>query len=413
MSVYRRRPGGCFYVDVRWQGYPRVQVTTGTTNEKRAKDMLATLRRLCNQGRRDVVALVATGSLRLADVHDVYLTSPEALEHRIARTASPPLGGLVDEWLAYLESPAALSRKTKRAFSLKTARRYSQSWQRLFAIFPQGRETPLSDITDGLLADYRKIRIEEGTTGATVNRDMVALQSFLGWLRTDRKLRVPSVDVPRQRESQGRERWLDAGEVQRLRESVPSDWWPLFGTLVFTGLRVGEAQRLVWGDVRLSERVIWVRERPHSKPGDKNRLKTESSDRDVPIPEPIAIELARLSATLPAGPADPVFPGERGDYHSAYRVFKRATKAAKLAGVTIHDLRHTFAVHWILAGLPIARLQRILGHATPAMTMRYMRHAPDGFFAHDAAKVAASLSGAFSQEAAARAELAREALKLA
>jgi integrase len=414
MSIYQRQARGAYYTDVRWRGYPRVQVSTGTTNKARAKAMLVTLRRLCDVGRRDVVALVASGRLRLADVHDDYIKGPEALEQRIARTSSPALGDLVEQWLAYLDSPAALSEKTKRPFAPKTRHRYWQSWQRLFAAFPKGRRTPLSDITKGLLSDYRTVRINDGKTGATVNRDMVALQSFLRWARTTRDLTVAMTDVPRQRESQGRERWLESDEIVRLRAELPTEWWPLFGMLLFTGLRVGEAQGLSWSHVRLAERVIRVRGGSRMRDGDaKRRLKTESSERDVPIADELATEIARLAATLPTGPSDPVFPGDLGDYHCAYRAFRRARKAAKLDGVTIHDLRHTFAVHWVLAGLPIARLQKILGHATPTMTMRYMRHAPEGFFAHDAAKVAASLNGIDSREASARAELAREALKLA
>ena len=67
----------------------------------------------------------------------------------------------------------------------------------------------------------------------------------------------------------------------------------------------------------------------------------------------------------------------------------------------VHDLRHTFAVHAIQAGLPLPRLQKLLGHATPAMTMRYARHAGEGYFAEDAARIAASLGGAEDREAAA------------
>lgn len=159
---------------------------------------------------------------------------------------------------------------------------------------------------------------------------------------------------------------------------------------------------------------VWVRGGSDAQgAAGKRRLKTELSNRNVPIPEPLAIELAALATSTASGPNDPVFSGQRGDYHSAYRVFKRARKMAKLDDVTIHDLRHTFAVHWLLGGSPLVRLQKILGHATAAMTMRYMRHAPDGFFAEDAAKVAASLSGVDSHETSARAELARESLKLA
>jgi integrase len=414
MSVYRRKGSAAYYVDLRWQGYPRVQVSTGTTNKARANAMVATVRRLRDMGRRDVIGLIASGKLRLEDVHDDLLVGRDVLEQRIAQTSSPALANLVDEWLEYLASPAALSVKTKRPYSPKTVRRYWESWQRLFAGFPKGRETTLGDITKGLLADYRKTRIGEGRTGATINRDMVALQSFMRWLSNAHELAVPSLEVPRQRESLGRERWLEPGEIERLKAELPEEWWPLFATLVFTGLRVSEAQGLSWADVRLADRVIWVRAGSAAQgTAGKRRLKTELSDRNVPIAEPLAIELAALAATSASGPSDPVFPGHRGDYHSAYRVFKRACKTAKLDDVTIHDLRHTFAVHWLLGGSPLVRLQKILGHATAAMTMRYMRHAPDGFFAEDAAKVAASLSGDQSREASARAELARESLRLA
>jgi hypothetical protein len=50
-------------------------------------------------------------------------------------------------------------------------------------------------------------------------------------------------------------------------------------------------------------------------------------------------------------------------------------------------------------GSPLPRLQKILGHATPAMTLRYTRHAPEAFFAGDAAAIEASLSGKTDREA--------------
>ena len=56
--------------------------------------------------------------------------------------------------------------------------------------------------------------------------------------------------------------------------------------------------------------------------------------------------------------------------------------------VTIHDLRHTLGVHCVQAGVPIVRLQKLLGHASPHMTVRYMKHAQESYFTEDAAKVA-------------------------
>jgi integrase len=153
------------------------------------------------------------------------------------------------------------------------------------------------------------------------------------------------------------------------------------------------------------------------------RLKNVASNRDVPIPEPLAVLLAVHRTRYPGGPADPVFPAPLDDYRRARRVFQASALAAQLhdggrnpsgvprPNVTIHDLRHTFGVHCAQAGVPIARLQKLLGHASPHMTLRYMKHSPESYSAEDAAKVAASISGARNCEAEAQALLARETIR--
>lgn len=155
------------------------------------------------------------------------------------------------------------------------------------------------------------------------------------------------------------------------------------------------------------------------------RLKNVASNRDVPIPEPLAHLLAAHRTRFPGGPADPVFPAPFDDYRRARRLFQAAALQAQLhdggrnpsgtprPNVTIHDLRHTFGVHCAQAGVPIARLQKLLGHASPHMTLRYMKHAPESYFQEDAAKVAASISGERNREAEAQANLAREAMRQA
>jgi integrase len=217
---------------------------------------------------------------------------------------------------------------------------------------------------------------------------------------------LPVLKLGREREPAGRERWLSADELATLKRSTPREWWPLFATLAFTGLRIGEAQGLRRGDLQLSERRIQIHE------GDR-RLKTGSSARDVPIPDPLAQLLAEHLTRYPCGPDDLVFASPFNDYRRARRVFLRAARAAKIHAVSIHDLRHTFAVHAAQAGVPIPRIQKLLGHATAAMAMRYMKHAPEAYFAEDAARVAASLTGESNREDEVRVDLAREGFRRA
>ena len=37
----------------------------------------------------------------------------------------------------------------------------------------------------------------------------------------------------------------------------------------------------------------------------------------------------------------------------------------------LHDLRHTFASHAVLQGIPLPVVSRLLGHKRPSMTLRY------------------------------------------
>lgn len=116
---------------------------------------------------------------------------------------------------------------------------------------------------------------------------------------------------------------------------------------------------------------------------------------------------------VPEGATAPVFPRKFGDYRRVRRLFQRIIRQTGLHDVTIHDLRHTFGVHCAQSGVPLSRLQKLMGHASAVMTMRYAAHAPESYFAEDAARVATSLSGALDPEQEARASLARPALKRA
>lgn len=404
MSIYKRPESHRYVVEIRWRGVPRLKLSTGTSSKTRAGAMERTLHGLRDAGRLDVLQLLADGKLELTDVHEDYQRDPAALQQRVAKVASPTLGPLVDEWLKWLESPSALSSKTRRPFSPRTAYRYRESWQRLFRVLPRGRDATLADITKGFLAEFRDARRREGTAGSTINRDLCALSAFRRWCAEERDLAVPALKLLREREPAGRERWLSAEELRDLECATPREWWPLLATLAFTGLRIGEAQGLRGGDVRLSERRIRVHE-------EDQRLKTASSARDVPIPEPLALLLAGHVTRFPIGPTDLVFKSPFNDYRAARRVFSRACRMAGLRSVTLHDLRHTFAVHAAQAGVPIPRIQKLLGHATVAMAIRYMKHAPEAYFAEDAAKVAGSLTGERDREQAERVALARQAVR--
>ncbi|MBI5210745.1 MAG: site-specific integrase [Elusimicrobia bacterium] len=55
------------------------------------------------------------------------------------------------------------------------------------------------------------------------------------------------------------------------------------------------------------------------------------------------------------------------------RFFEQVVKAAGIHSFRFHDLRHSFASHFIMRTNDLPTLQALLGHSTPAMTQRYTR----------------------------------------
>lgn len=388
MSIYRRRNAsgalGHWWVDVRWRGIPRIQASTGSDSKSRAKAIQATLHALRDAGRLDILGLVTNGHLSLAQVHMAWIRDPSTLSHAVARAESPTLGTLADEWLESLDTPGALSPRTKRPYSPKATQRYRVSINSVFATLANGRETRAADLTRGALVAFRDAR-RKHVTGSSINRDLSALQALRRWCADNKGIRFADFSMPKERENSARYRWLTREEIECWQKTIPADWRIFFGILLNTGMRVGEALGLTWGDVYLSESRITI--------GGSARVKTMASHRDVPINSTLARLLALHAKQVPSHASDSVFPQPQYRYAAARAVLKASRTAAEVRDFTMHDLRHTFAVHAIQASVPIPRLQRQLGHASPVMTLRYAAHAPEAYFAQDAAAVDQALNG--------------------
>ncbi len=94
-----------------------------------------------------------------------------------------------------------------------------------------------------------------------------------------------------------------------------------------------------------------------------------------------AVRSSRWSADeLPADPNALVFPRQRGGLlpiEEYRRAFDKACKEVGIEGLVPHGLRHTTASLAISEGANVKVVQRMLGHATPAMTLDLYGHLLD------------------------------------
>lgn len=155
-----------------------------------------------------------------------------------------------------------------------------------------------------------------------------------------------------------------------------------------TGMRIGEAIALTLPDVDLAESLLTI----HDSKFFKTRL--------VPIGPRLTTVLSgylarRRQLPLPAGEASAFFATQTG-LHLEYRVVNKLFGRLRLAAAVrrepsapyqprIHDIRHTAAVHrviaWYRAGADVQRLlpqlATYLGHVDIRSTQRYLSMTPE------------------------------------
>jgi integrase len=176
-------------------------------------------------------------------------------------------------------------------------------------------------------------------------------------------------------------RFLTREELAQLLDEVPAKWRTLFDLLAATGLRVSEAIALRWSDLALDERSPRLRVGRAIVRGVANPPKSRHGARLVPLPPDLAANLLALRPPDTAADAL-VFPGRDGspaDVGSLRRrVLVPAAERAGLSEVGFHTLRHTCASLLIESGMNVLRLQRWMGHHSPAFTLETYGHLLDG-----------------------------------
>lgn len=175
-------------------------------------------------------------------------------------------------------------------------------------------------------------------------------------------------------------RFLTAEQVADLADAIDPRYRALVLVLAYGGLRIGEALALTRADydpmrgvVSVERTASWVQGRLTL-----NAPKTDSGRRKVRIPRFV---MEALAAHLASHDHDIIFPAARGGHLEPSRFRGRywtaATKAAGLAPLRIHDLRHTAVSLWIAAGTNPKLVSTMAGHGSVAFTLDRYGHLYD------------------------------------
>lgn len=182
---------------------------------------------------------------------------------------------------------------------------------------------------------------------------------------------------------------LTEGQVRALLAAAKAkgdDLYVFVCLCLFAGLRRGEALGLCWDSVDFTGRTITVRRQAvfhRSGLELTDRLKTQGAKRVLPIPD-VLLEALRQRRR----DTDTMTVVGALDMQSAKRITRQLQFlcAVDSGGAVVHKgaaldfyvhphlLRHTYASRLMATGADLKEVQYLLGHTTPAMTLRVYTH---------------------------------------
>ncbi len=177
-----------------------------------------------------------------------------------------------------------------------------------------------------------------------------------------RRLRVPPESYD----------YLTEEEANQLVSSADEEPWRTMILLALkTGLRLGELVGLIWDDIDLKKRMLTVRRSVVN-----NIIDSPKSNRIRHIP--LTQEVCWALQKMPERKGFILRLRDEGpmNHKAPPQAIQRMCKKAGLRRIGWHVLRHTFATHLAMKGVSLQKIQLLLGHSDPRVTLRYAHLAP-------------------------------------
>jgi integrase len=142
---------------------------------------------------------------------------------------------------------------------------------------------------------------------------------------------------------------------QTIKQTTPGMHKVLYQTMWMTGIRITEALNIRKKDIDLKNHTITVRWQKN------RRYKTRNVACHPNLNSILEVYTAGMNQE------DKLFPITR---QRAWQLYQRDFKGKP------HQMRHSFAVHWLRNGQSLAMLSRHLGHSRIQTTMIYLQIVP-------------------------------------
>ena len=230
--------------------------------------------------------------------------------------------------------------------------------RRIRAEYP---DRPIADVTD------ESLRLAfPGLSAGTWNRYLSVVTAALR--QSADAHGSPAPKLRKRRAPPGRLRFLTPEEWLQLRPHLAPHLVPIVEFSLATGLRQANVLGLRWPEIApgMASATVMVKDRKGRKP----------------LTIPLSAWARQVLSTRLGLHPDFVFSYAGKRLGSPKKGFGSAVTAAKIAPITWHGLRHTWASWHVQAGTPLAHLQALGGWASIEMVMTYAHLAPSDLERH-------------------------------
>jgi integrase len=229
----------------------------------------------------------------------------------------------------------------------------------------------LAEIDGRVIERYKAGKLKAKLEPKTINNHLTVLRKMLSlaaeWRLIPHVPKVVWMKAPKPDFD-----FLDFEEAERLVAGADGEWTAMITVALKTGLRLGELLALRWEDCDLIAGKLMVK-----RAVARGIVGTPKSGkpREVPLSSE-ALKALKGQRHLRGQLVFCDLDGKMLDKGECKWPLWRAAKKAGLRRIGWHVLRHTFASHLAMRGVPLKAVQELLGHATIEMTMRYAHLAP-------------------------------------
>jgi integrase/recombinase XerD len=269
--------------------------------------------------------------------------------------AQEPLKSLLPKFIKNLE-------EKKRSPSTILA--YRSDLEQLVDFLIEKRKVVSDQVTSSDIEAFRDSLLAKKYTPKSVSRKLNAIKTFFRWLIEGKYATFdPSSSVSHPRIELSNPKFLSPLEYRALRDVVRADTRvaAIIELILQTGLRISEVSNLKLEDIKANQLKV--------------AAYATQPERTIPLNKPAKDALDLYLSSRPKTNSPYIFISKNGKplaIRNVRAAIDRYFQKAEISGYSVNDLRTTFVIENLKAGVDLVFLSKVAGHKRLSTTERYL-----------------------------------------